>query len=293
MEPNTDNIILSLRHSSREMIRELGFLEYEKYYLGLTPSQVHALIEVDLRGVITSLKLAEFLRLDKSTISRLVKALFIKGLVEIHDNPDDDRSKLIKCSAGGLQIIKEINAKAFSQVKLALSNLTEEEHKMIEKAMGLYSRSLRKSRLIQEYAIREITLSDNLELSAILAEFNTERAGFSDMYEFYTKAGSCYYVIAKDKKIYGGIGIIKLANSENICEIQQMYLAKEVRGLGLEQVLMENILKKASALNYKYCYLETLAFMDNPKLYHKFGFEKLTKSLRDAEYCDSWYLKTL
>jgi putative acetyltransferase len=308
MQSSNNRVLESLRCSSRNIIRELGFLEYEKRYMGLNPSEVHALIEIDIHSFITNLKLAEFLKLDKSTTSRLVKGLFLKGLVEIHDNPKDDRSKLIKCSMEGIKIIKEINIKASNQVKLALGYLTQEQQQMIEHAMALYSSSLKKSRLAQEYEVRIISANDNLQLAvlikSILAEFGAAREGFAfqdeslnNMYKAYNTAGSGYDVVTKENKIYGGIGIAKLSGAKhNICELQKMYLVKEIRGLGLGQILMERALKKAKSLGYEYCYLETLSSMEKAtKLYHKFGFKKLANPLGNTGHfgCDNWYLKKL
>jgi putative acetyltransferase len=308
MQLYKNTTIESLRHSSREMVRELGFLEYEKYYLGLSPSQAHALLQINEQGCLTSQDLASFLRLEKSTASRLVKALFAKKLVFIQDNPHDARSKLISCSHEGLQMTKEINTKASNQVKEALNYLTEEEQNMLAKSLASYSIALKKSRLLQSYKIREIAFADNLALNAliksILADFGAARAGFAfqdeslnNMYDNYNKSNSHYLVVEKDKKIYGGVGLAPLAGGEdNFCELQKLYLSNEVRGLGLGKILTVKILDKAKSLGYQYCYLETLSSMEKAnQLYIKLGFKKLAKPMGDTGHfgCDNWYLKEL
>ena len=300
--------IESLRYSSREMVRELGFLDYTKHYLCLTPSQVHALIEIDQRGYLTSHELASYLRLDKSSVSRLVKNLLVSNLVSLNENPKDARSKLISCSTEGLNLVRSINEKAAKQVELALSHLSEEEAKMIEKSLHLYSQSLKKSRLLQCYSIREVLPKDNLALNTIikasLAQFGAARAGFAfeddsldNMYEAYKKEGACYYVVEKDGIACGGVGLAELeGGNKKVCELQKLYLSDQLKGLGLGKILTLKVLAKAKEWGYEYCYLETLASMEQAnKLYAKLGFEKLESPMGNTGHfgCDSWYLKKL
>lgn len=287
-----NSLIENIRSSSRLMIKELGFLNYEKEYLGLSPSQVHALIEIEAQGYMTNFKLAEFLNLDKSTISRLVKNLFNKNLVIIIDNPDDERSKLFKCSKEGINIVNQINSKAKAQVIKALNFMNEDEFNNLEKSLNLYSKALSQVKKASQYNIRLIKLQDNLSIEIliknILAEFEINKASFafadeslSKMYEFYSQEKRAYFIIEKDNKIYGGAGIAKLEGKENnICELQKMYLSKEIRDLGLASELMNKILLKAKDLNYQFCYLEIIENMKGAnKIYQKFGFTQLDQPI--------------
>jgi putative acetyltransferase len=305
---NLENKIFNIRKYSRSVVRELGLLQYDKIYMGLLPSQGHALLEIEDKGAITSIGLSELLRLDKSTVSRIVKELEKKGLIKTTPNPSDSRSKLLSCTEEGLKLAKVLNAKSNNQVQNALNLLSTDEQNMIEQGMMLYSKALNKARLRSEYTIRPIELSDNEQLSAliksILNEFGAAREGFAfqddslnNMYAAYKGKGSCYYVVCKGKQVLGGTGIAELAGGDkNICELQKMYLSKELRGLGLGQTLMEILLNEAKKLGYDYCYLETLASMEGAnRLYNRYGFRILSAPLGNTGHfgCDSWYLKEL
>ena len=92
-----------------------------------------------------------------------------------------------------------------------------------------------------DYEIREVKLSDNLELESVLStvmrEFNIPEKGtalsdpeLKNMFNAYQNKSSIYYVIISDNKILGGAGISKLKNSnKNICELQKMYFLKSAR----------------------------------------------------------------
>ena len=301
-------LIENLRNSSRQILREWGILEYEKNYMGLSASQAHALIEIDARNAMTAISLAEFLWLDKSSVSRLIKNLAQRGLVEIHDNPEDNRSKLIKCSLQGSLILKQLHSKATNQVQQALNNLSTEDCQTIEKGFALYAKALKKVRQISEYELRLIKPIDNIPLAtlikSILVEFDAARDGFAftdqslnSMFEYYQQQRSNYFVLEKSRKIYGGIGIAKLSGgTDDICEIQKMYLIKEARNIGLGQKLLETALEKAKSLNYNYCYLETIQAMGRAnELYQKFGFKQLANPMGNTGHfsCNAWYLKEL
>ena len=76
---------------------------------GVTLAQCHALMEVDSRGSLTLLELAQGLGLDKSTLSRTVNGLVDGGLVERKPHPRDRRSVLLLLTERGKQKCAHIN----------------------------------------------------------------------------------------------------------------------------------------------------------------------------------------
>ncbi len=54
----------AVREASREMVRELGFLQDGAAALGVTHAQCHTLIELGRRGTLTPGDIAELLRLE-------------------------------------------------------------------------------------------------------------------------------------------------------------------------------------------------------------------------------------
>ncbi len=72
-------LIDDIRAASRQMVRELGFMEQTLAATDYPPSAVHTILEVGARGPMTSVQLAEILHLEKSSVSRMVRKLVACG----------------------------------------------------------------------------------------------------------------------------------------------------------------------------------------------------------------------
>jgi len=299
--------IEEFRFYSRELIRELGFLEnpYERWDLNFL--QVHLLLECERHGSIDQQKLTKILRVDKSYVSRMVKVLIKKGLIALLDPPSDNRSKPVMLTAAGHLSVAEINDIANQQVRSAINYLSEEEQGKIAEGMRLYSQALKKARHLKGVIIRPVEKKDNAALSALikttLIEFGANRPGFAftdeetnAIFESYQGCGRGYFVAEKSNSIIGGIGYGPLLGAESTdCELRKMYIIKEVRGIGLGDELLHFIQKEAKKF-YQVMYLETLSSMTQAiSLYRRHQFEFLKKPKGNTGHfsCDTWMEKIL
>lgn len=156
--------------------------------------------------------------------------------------------------------------------------------------------------------IRPIAHKDNEAISHIIKDvlesFGANKEGFASkdpetdqMFETYQQPNTIYFVAVLDGTIIGGAGIGKLkGGTENICELQKMYLLPQSRRQGIGKALMEKCLEFALEAGYHQCYIETLDKMDAAKsLYKKYGFKSLLKPLGSTGHygCNTWLLKDL
>ncbi len=83
-------------------IRAFGLLADDRTPCGrpMAPSDAHALTEVVAREGLTQRELVDRLRLDRSSVSRLVDRLVARGWVEREDGPDRRTVRLAPTSAG-------------------------------------------------------------------------------------------------------------------------------------------------------------------------------------------------
>ena len=139
-------LIDDIRAASRLMVRELGFMDATVAATNYPPSAVHTILEIGIRGPMTSGELGDFLRLEKSSVSRMVRKLIDCG--ELRETPDelDARSKLLSLTAKGRRTLEALHAFGRQQVSGALEALTEAEQRMVREGMMLYARALRESR---------------------------------------------------------------------------------------------------------------------------------------------------
>ena len=158
------------------------------------------------------------------------------------------------------------------------------------------------------YIIREILLQDNLQIRNVIRDVFVELklplvgTAYADsetevMYESFQNDREKYFVIEINGLILGGGGIKPLNNGDyNTCELQKMYFAKSIRGIGLGRKMLEKCLDFALESKFKICYLETIAKLDLAiNLYEKLGFKKISYPLGNTSHysCDIHMIKDL
>ena len=135
-----------LREASRHLVRELGFMNRTLAGTRLTPSAVHAIIELGTAGELAAKGLAEKLILEKSTVSRLLASLTANGQVRELRSKTDGRQKILRLSVKGKNTLRAINRFAERQVATALELLNERARREILSGIRKYAEALRRSR---------------------------------------------------------------------------------------------------------------------------------------------------
>jgi len=80
----------------------------------------------------TAKQLIELARIDKSTISRAIKQLESRGLVELRADEKDKRSKVLFLTKEGREIYKKLSVSAKAWEKSLLKYLSEEERVILK-----------------------------------------------------------------------------------------------------------------------------------------------------------------
>jgi len=106
----------ALHSAVSDLVRIYQFRDRDKiccYDISVT--QCYALETLVGLGPSRSQALAEALRLDKSTTTRVVDALVRKGYVERLPDPDDARAVSLRVTASGRQLYERINSELIAQ----------------------------------------------------------------------------------------------------------------------------------------------------------------------------------
>jgi DNA-binding MarR family transcriptional regulator len=147
------SLIDDIRAASRLMVRELGFMDATVAATDHSPSAVHSILEIGIRGPMSAAELGDFLRLEKSSVSRLVRKLIDCGELKETTDDRDARSKTLSLTAKGRRTLEALHAFGRQQVRGALAVLSEEERRKVREGMMLYARALRASRMGDEVAV--------------------------------------------------------------------------------------------------------------------------------------------
>jgi DNA-binding MarR family transcriptional regulator len=124
-------------------VRLLSYEESESgYSCGLTFSQCHSLLEIGERESTTVAELADSLNLDKSTLSRTVESLVSQRLIQRREHPDDRRFKILRLTAKGETVRREIDARADERFGRALKAIPNENRERLLEYLEILVRSL-------------------------------------------------------------------------------------------------------------------------------------------------------
>jgi DNA-binding MarR family transcriptional regulator len=137
-----ETLIDDIRAASRQMVRELGFMEATVAATDYPPSAVHTILEIGIRGPMTAVQLAEFLHLEKSSVSRLVRKLIESGELKEMSDAEDGRIKPLALTVKGRRTLDALHAFGRGQVAGALSRLTAAERRTVRDGLMLYARAL-------------------------------------------------------------------------------------------------------------------------------------------------------
>ena len=140
------SLIDEIRVSSRTMVRELGFMHTSLAGTNYSPSAVHALLEIDIRGGMTAAQLVQTLGLEKSSVSRMVNKLVNTGELQDSTDPKDSRAKQLSLTEQGKRTVDRINLYGQEQVTTALQHLPPSQQTMVALGLGVYAQALKSCR---------------------------------------------------------------------------------------------------------------------------------------------------
>jgi DNA-binding MarR family transcriptional regulator len=139
-------LVDDIRAASRQMVRELGFMEHTLAATDYPPSAVHTILEIGARGPLTSVQLAKILHLEKSSVSRMVRKLVECGELNEASDAADARIKPLSLTPKGRRTLAALHEFGRRQVSGALSHLTETERKIVREGIVIYANALKASR---------------------------------------------------------------------------------------------------------------------------------------------------
>ena len=123
----------TLQASFIGVVRALGLLRPDTTPCGqpMSITEAHALGELHAEGALTQQQLADALRLQKSTVSRLIDQLVDAGLVTRAPNPKDRRSHLIGLTSSGTARARRLETARRDLFERLLAEVLPEERQRI------------------------------------------------------------------------------------------------------------------------------------------------------------------
>lgn len=286
-------IVLGIRSASRGLVRELGFMNRTIAGTELSPSAVHALIEIGISGELSARELSERLILEKSTISRLTQDLINKGEIRQVRSKGDGRSKNLSLSANGIHTLQNINRFGESQVSSALDSMDSSSQAVILAGLQKYAEALRRTREPEKVtrAQRQTEIKRGYSpgivgrVTEMHAVYYNELVGFGEVFESAVAGGMSEFVLRLNNpvnalwsvqvngKILGSIVIDGEDLGEEKGHLRWFILEDEVRGSGMGRKLMEKAVEFCDQAGFQETHLWTFKGLDAARaLYERYGF---------------------
>ncbi|KZN44145.1 MarR family winged helix-turn-helix transcriptional regulator [Pseudoalteromonas luteoviolacea] len=109
---------------------------------GLTQAQWRVLSHVFNLEIATAKRVCELANMDKSTVSRAIKQLEEKRLLQITKHPTDKRASVLRATEEGLNVYKQLTPKAKEWESALLSNFTDNEKTTLRELIAKLSMSV-------------------------------------------------------------------------------------------------------------------------------------------------------
>lgn len=256
----------------------------------LSPSAVHALIEIEAREGTTARGLSEILLLEKSSISRMLRKLVLSGDIIEEPSEEDGRERKLSLSAAGRRRVAAIHAFAHAQVANALGHLSREQCNVVLDGLRLYAGSLATKaddrmaappvRIVTGY--RPGLIARITEMHAL---YYARASGFGQRFESVVAGGLAAFCDRLDRPcnavwtavcgedIVGSVAIDGEDLGPHIAHLRWFIVDDGVRGGGTGRRLLSTALDFVDKSHFKETHLWTFAGLAAARhLYEAHGF---------------------
>ena len=280
-----------LRATSRDIVRQLGFMRKGLAGTALSASAVHTIIELGCGTVTNARDLSDILDLEKSSVSRLVQKLVDDGLVEARPNPIDRRSRQIGLTANGKSLQKSLEDFGRAQMSSAFEHLSEDDLTKVEIGLTLFAKALRgeTSQDLNRDAVelRQGYFSGLIaSIVGLHASYYGKNYGFGSVFErkvatelseFMGRingAGNTTFSACIGDRLLGSVSLDGEDLEDGVSHLRWFIVNPEFQGIGVGNLLLEQATSFIDQAAFDRTRLWTFKGLDAARhLYEKHGFE--------------------
>lgn len=282
----------AIRSASRQMVRELGFMQATLAATNYPASAVHAILEIGARGSLTAAELADFLGLEKSSVSRMIRKLVEAGELQETASSKDGRAKLLRLTPQGKRTLVSIHEFGRQQVSTALTHLSPDRQQAVGQGLSAYADALRAHRLGDVAEPGDaVRISSGYQPGAIgriaemHARFYARHAGFGQFFESKVAAGLAEFAGRLDHpqngmwlatqadRIVGSVSIDGEDLGQNVAHLRWFIVDDGLRGAGVGRRLLAQALAFCDRQGFATVHLWTFKSLDAARrLYEDAGF---------------------
>jgi len=292
----TDAAVAQVRSFNRLVTERVGALEDRYLARGRPLGEARLLWEIGPGGSDVRVLRAR-LGLDSGYLSRLLRSLETAGLVSVGPGVTDKRVRNVRLTAAGRAEREVLDRCSDELARSLLAPLSESQRGRLVGAMAEVERLLTAA-LVEVGVVDPASRDAQHCLREYVAELGRRfDAGFDPALSISAqvdemRAPAGLFLLATLRSEPVGCGALKLHGDEP-AELKRMWVAHQVRGLGLGRRLLEELERSASEAGARVVRLETnRALAEAIALYRSAGYREVD-AFNDEPYADHWFEKTL
>lgn len=285
-------LVPQIREASRILVREFGFMSPTIAGTDLSPSMVHAVIEINSSGSTTASTLCKTLNLDRSSVSRMLTKLVETSVITEKPNILDGRQKLLSLTEEGSEIAGRIDKFASDQVMGALRKLpADSSPEQVLDGIRAYASALKAQRIGQDVKGTETIIISGYHPGLLgrcigmHMQYYSRTLGFGAFFEALLATGlgeflprldspkNEVWMVTDGEKILGTIFIDGEDLGENKAHLRYFIVDDSLRNRGFGRKLIQKAMDFVDEHGYEETHLYTVKGLDAARsLYEASGF---------------------
>jgi len=258
-----DDTVAAVRRFSRFYTRRVGLLHEGLLGGPLSLTEARLVYELGERGTAVASQLGTELELDSGYLSRLLRGLEERGLLEKRPSATDGRQVLLSLTPAGREVFVELDARSRETVGDMLGHLSPEARRRLADALGIAERLLGGAETEPAKAPFLLRPPQPGDFGWVVHRHGTLYAreyGWDASFEalvaeivarfvrdFDARRERCW-IAERQGAIVGSVFLVR--ESEAVAKLRLLYVEPEARGLGIGRALVDECIRSARALGY-------------------------------------------
>ena len=305
----THRRIEAVRRFRRFCTKHIGLLDDGILASPFSLTEARVIYELAHHEAATSTRIAAELGLDAGYLSRVLRRLGRRGLLEKQRSSEDRRQVFLELSSDGKEAFAQLNAGSARQIRELLSRLSATDQRCVVEAMGTIERTLGRkapSKARDPFTLRPHRPGDmgwvvqrhgelyakshdwDERFEAMCAEIG---ARFLDEYDPHYERS---WIAERDGERVGAVFLVR--KSKTVGQLRLLFVDPAARGLGIGARLVSECVGHARHIGYETMTLATVSGLDSARrLYEAEGFELVHEEAGHAwgqeHVAQTWNLK--
>lgn len=276
--------VAALRRFSRFYTSRIGALHEGLSGSALTLTEGRIVYEIATRLAPTATDLSSDLGLDPGYLSRTLKTLEARDIVERNRSESDGRASVLSLTAQGREQFTRMDARSASDVAALLAPLADTQRQRLMQALATVEDVLGGSAQPRAYELRGPRPGDIGWVVHRHAALYAQEYGWDWTFEaLVAKVGAEFienldpkwercWIAEMDRRPVGSVFLVR--KSDEIAKLRLLYVEPETRGLGIGRRLVEECMREAHRIGYRRMTLWTNDVLVAARgIYATLGFE--------------------